>query len=188
MRFPINLASEPFRRDRPVFVASVVLSAILGAILAGLVWMAYVQRHQSSDTRTEIASVDKQLATIAQEQSKISQALQRPDNAEVLNRTLFLNSLLQRKGISWTRIFADLETVVPHNVRVISVRPQINGQNQVQLDLFVGSQTTDPVIQMLMKMEGSTLFGRTAIASWLPPSQTDPLYRYRLTVNYAQKL
>jgi Tfp pilus assembly protein PilN len=135
-----------------------------------------------------MAALDKELAAVAREQSQVSQALARPENAAALNETAFLNALIQRKAVSWTQIFADLETVLPHNVRVISVRPQIAGDNQVQLDLFVGSQTTEPVIQMLMNLESSPVFGKTAIANWLPPSQTEPFYRYRLTVNYAQKL
>lgn len=188
MRFPVNLASDPFRRDRPILVASVAVGMLLLTLLGTLSWIVYRQREQSADARLAIAALDKELSALAREQTRINQALARPENAEALNETAFLNALIQRKAVSWTRIFADLETVLPHNVRVISVRPQIAGDNQVQLDLFVGSVTTEPVIQMLMNLEASPLFGRTAIANWLPPSQTEPFYRYRLTVNYAQKL
>jgi Tfp pilus assembly protein PilN len=188
MRFPINLASEPFRRDRPVWVASIAVGVLLVALLGTLCWIVYRQREQSADARLAIAALDNELAAVAREQAQVAQALAKPENAEALNETVFLNALIQRKAVSWTQLFADLETVLPHNVRVISVRPQISGDNQIQLDLFVGSQTTEPVIQMLMRLEASPLFGRTAIANWLPPSQTEPYYRYRLTVNYAQKL
>lgn len=188
MRFPVNLASEPFRRDRPVLAASAAVGVLLVALLATLTWTAWRQREQSADAREAMAALDRELAEVARQQAQISQALAKPENAAALNETVFLNGLIQRKAVSWTRIFSDLETVLPHNVRVISVRPQISGDNQVQLDLFVGAQTTEPVIQMLMRLEASPLFGRTAIANWLPPTQTEPFYRYRLTVNYAQKL
>jgi hypothetical protein len=32
------------------------------------------------------------------------------------------------------------------------------------------------------------VFGATAVHSSLPPAQTEPLFRYRISVNYAQKL
>ena len=112
----------------------------------------------------------------------------RPENARVFDEVLFINSLLYRKGISWTRIFSDLEEVVPHNVRLISVRPQVNAQNQILLEMVVGAQSQVPVIDMLKRMENSALFGATAVHNWLPPAQTEPLYRYRVSVNYAQKL
>ena len=38
--------------------------------------------------------------------------LRQPQNAEVLDRSVFLNDLLMRKGVSWTRIFSDLENVL----------------------------------------------------------------------------
>ena len=57
------------------------------------------------------------------EQAKLDAVLRKPENAQVLDRSVLLNSLLYRKGISWTKIFADLEKMLPHNVRVISIRP-----------------------------------------------------------------
>ena len=59
----------------------------------------------------------------------------------VLERSLLLNTLIERKSISWTKIFADLEGVMPDNVRLIQVRlPQINSRNEVLLDMVVGAQ------------------------------------------------
>ena len=184
----LNLASEPFRRDRPVFVASVVVSVLLALALVTQVSMILTQRAQAAEARTTIAALEKQAATFDREMASVSTTLRRPENAEVLERSLFLNILLARKGISWTRIFSDLETVVPHNVRLISVRPQANSQNNVMLDLYVGTQAPEPVIDMMMKMETSPLFGKVTIVNTLPPSQSEPFYRSRVTVNYAQKL
>jgi len=36
-------------------------------------------------------------------------------------------------------------------------------------------------------LENSPAFGLTEVHNFLPPSQTEPLYRYRVTVNYGQK-
>lgn len=188
-RIGINLASEPFRRDRPIFAASVAVSVVLGLLLIVLTWMAILQRSQAAAARDAIAALEKQIQTLDREQAKINGVLRKPENAQVLDQSVFLNILLQRKGISWTKIFGDLETVIPYNVRIISVRPQVDpSNNHVQLDLFVGAQTTEPIIEMMMKLEQSSLFGKVSIANWLPPTQTEPYYRNRLTVNYAQKL
>ena len=64
-----------------------------------------------------------------------------PQNAVVLERSVLLNQLIERKSISWTRIFSDLEQVMPYNVALISVRlPQINSRNEVLLDMVVGAK------------------------------------------------
>ena len=67
--------------------------------------------------------------------------MRRPENAEVLERSLFLNTLIDRKAISWTKIFEDLEKVMPYNVRLVSVRlPAVDSNNQVLLDMVVGAK------------------------------------------------
>ena len=71
--------------------------------------------------------------------------MRQPVNAGVLERSLLLNTLVERKSVSWTQIFADLEAVMPPNVRIIQVRlPQIDSANQVLLDMVVGSQSPNP--------------------------------------------
>ncbi|MBV8819393.1 MAG: hypothetical protein JO022_13625, partial [Acidobacteriaceae bacterium] len=128
-------------------------------------------------------------ARVNAEQAQLDALLRRPENAEVLERSVFLNSLIERKAISWTRIFADLEKIMPSNVRLVSVRlPQINTQNQVLLDMVVGADEPAPVLQLLKKLQESKQFGPTSLVNSIPPSQTDKLWKYRVSVNYAQKL
>jgi type IV pilus assembly protein PilN len=188
LRLPVNIASEPFRRDRPLIVASVATGILLVALLGVLISLAISERGQAADLRREIASLQGQAQGLSAEQLRLGGVLRQPENAIVLERSQFLNSLLYRKGISWTKIFDDLEKVLPHNVRIIQVRPQVNGANEVVLDMLVGAESAEPVIEMLRKMEGSPQFGATHLLNRLPPSQNEPLLRYRVSVNYAQQL
>lgn len=188
MKIAINLASEPFRRDRPMIIGSYVVGLMLLALLIVMLTLAYREREQTRETRELIAKAQTQLQTIAAEQAKLEATMRQPQNAEVLERSVFVNTLLQRKGVSWTRIFEDLEKVIPYNVRVISVRPQLNGPNDLLLDMVVGATQSESVINLLMALEGSPVFGTTTVHNTLPPSQTDPLFRYRVSVTYAQKL
>jgi type IV pilus assembly protein PilN len=182
---PINLASEPFRSDRPIIVLGWAAGAVLGGLFLFLSTMAWIQRSEAADSREALAKARQQLALLNAGQAKLEAEMRDAANAQALEHSLFYNALLQRKGISWTRLFADLEKVMPHNVRLITVRPQVTGDNQVVLDMVVGSQAAEPVIDMLMRLEGSPRFGATAVSSWLPPTQTEPLYRYRVSANYA---
>lgn len=188
MKIHVNLASEPFRRDRPMIVASTAVGVLLTVVLIMLIGLATSERGRAAESRDMIGRMEKQLAVIAQEEARLQGVLRRPENAEVLERSLFLNGLLGRKGVSWTKIFMDLEGVTPHNVRVISVRPQISGTNELLLDMWVGAQATESVHNFVMQLEQSPQFGATTVHSWLPPSQMEPLFRYRVSVNYAQKL
>jgi hypothetical protein len=187
LKISINLSSEPFRRDRPWVVATIALSSLLIVTLAALTYLAVAGRDEALDARLEVQKAREQLDALTKVQTALQQQLYQPQNAEVIERSVFLNKLLLRKGISWTRIFSDLEKVVPYKVRIIQVRPAITANNEVYLEMDVAAQTSEPVIDMLMRMESSEQFGATHVATWLPPSQTEPMYRYRVNVNYAQK-
>ena len=54
--------------------------------------------------------------------------------------------------------------------------------------MTVAATTSRPVVNFLMKLEGSPIFGSTAVVNWRPPSQNENFYTYRVTANYAQKL
>ena len=169
-------------------VSSAAIAAGLVVLLFVLISIAVNDRRQMQASLAALDRANRELANIAAQQRKLSNDLRQAGNSDVLERSIFINALLYRKGISWTRLFADLEKVVPPNVRIISVRPQADAQNHIFLDMVVGAETQKPVVDLLTRFEGSELFGSTAVSGILAPSQTDPLYRYRLTVNYAQKL
>jgi type IV pilus assembly protein PilN len=171
-----------------MLIGSAVVGLLLVGLLGLLIWISAAERGQLRETRRDIARLEGRIRSLTADQGRLDAVLRRPENAEVLERSLFLNELLSRKGISWTRIFADLEKVIPYNVRVISIRPSANAQNQITLEMMVGADSPGPVIQLLKALEDSPLFGAAYLHSGMPPSQTEPLFRYRVSVNYAQKL
>ncbi len=60
MRIPINLAREPFRRDRPMLVGSAfaALLLLLGT-LGMLISLAITERSQTRDTQEMLKRVDR---------------------------------------------------------------------------------------------------------------------------------
>ncbi len=188
MKIPINLASQPFRRDRALLVSSVAVSLLLIGSLGALIALASTDNSQLADVRKDVSELHKQIAVATKQQSEFDIVIRKPENAEVLERSVFLNTLLYRKGISWTRILADMERTMPPNVKMLNIQPYVTGKSQITLNLQVGSENPEPVIAFYKALEGSPLFGGVSQNVYQPPSQAEPLYRYRFTVNYAQKL
>jgi hypothetical protein len=189
IQVPINLATEPFRRDRPVLVATAALALLLTIFLGIEVKTIVSERREGAVIHVTINRLNTQLRGITNEQAKLNALLRRPENAEVMERSLFLNSLIDRKAISWTKLFADLEKVVPYNVRLVSVRlPEMDSDNRVLLDMVVGAKERPELLELVTRLEAAPQFGETNVQSTTPPSQTEPFYRYHVVVSYAQKL
>jgi hypothetical protein len=190
----INIASQPFRRERAQNAALAATAAALTASLLVAIIMILHGRAQAADLRKVIAGQRAQLAKLQQSQAQYSQVLSKPGNADVFAQSILLNDLIARRTVSWTRVFQDLGTVLPTNMRLLSIRlPQVaaengTGRNRVQLDMWVGTEQPASVIALLQRLEGSKLFGDATMISQNPPTQNNPLYQYRLTVAYAQQL
>lgn len=188
MRVPVNLASEPFRRDRSMVVASATGCVLLLISLAILTSVAISQRRQSQETRTAIARANARRSKMRAEQIKLDAQMRQPANAVVLDRSILINEIIRRKSISWTRIFSDLATVLPPTVRVTVIRPQVNAKDELSLDMTVESESVEEINGFISKLEGSAVFGSVEVSTWTPPNQNDPYYHGRLSVDYAQKL
>jgi hypothetical protein len=189
VKIPINLASEPFRRDRPMLTASIALAVVLGGLLSAQVFLIMGERERVRDTRTSVSRLSTEVQSIDLEQARLEQTLRQPANADVFQRSLLLNTLIERKSISWTRLFADLESVTPYNVKVIQIRlPQINSRNEVSLDMKIGATDFPPNQEFLKRVEESPLFGPVQVRDSDTPSQNQPLYQYTVSVSYGQKL
>ena len=188
MKIPINLASQPFRRVRAMLLASAAVSLLLAGTLAAVVSLILAERAQMADVRQDVNRLNRRIQQAGAEQAKLAAVLNKPENAEVLERSVFINTLLYRKGISWTRIFADLEKTLPYNVKVTQIRPTLDDRNRVLLDMTLASESAAAATQALAALENSPRFGEVFPPQSQPPTQTDPLFRYRVTVNYAQQL
>ena len=63
--------------------------------------------------RSLIAQREEQIAARDQEKTKAEGILNLPENRSTRDRSQFLNELFRRKAFSWTRVFEDLERVMP---------------------------------------------------------------------------
>jgi Tfp pilus assembly protein PilN len=188
MRIPINLARAPFRHDRPMLAGAAFTALLLIASLAYLVNRSVTERRETRDTQIALSRVNRQLTAIRAEQTKLNAQMRQPGNEVALDRIVLLNELIKLKATSWTRIFSDLEKVLPPNVRILSIRPSINARDEVALDMQVAADSPEPISTFIVNLESSDTFGSVTVSSITPPSQTDAFHRYRLSVNYAQKL
>lgn len=188
MKIPINLASQPFRRDRPLVAASIVVTVALTALLGALVWFILQDKDQLAGMHQDIARLNRQIHDASTEQARLETIMRQPQNASVLEWSVLINTLIFQKAISWSRLFSDLEKTLPYDVKVVALHPQVDTLNHVRLDMSLGSDKPDSVLQALKALEQSASFGTVTLISSRPPTQAEPLYQYRFTVNYAQKL
>ena len=188
MNLELNLATRPFGHRRLFWVSTSTAALLLFAIGA-LLAVFYVRNHEPAPQFVQHeARLRAELRALRTEEAELKRKLALPENAQVLERSLFLNQLLHRKGISWTRTFMDLEEIFPPRVRMEQVRPEVTPDNRVFLDMTVGAETPPDFIELMIALENSDIFAEPQLRGEGPPTEQDPVYKYQLSVRYDQQL
>jgi len=164
MRLDINLATQPYEDSRRFWTYWGTGLALLGMATALLVYLAVTGFINAGHDRAQLAKLESQLAALDQEKNQAEAMLNRPDNRQVRDRSRFLNALFQRKAFSWTRVFEDLERVMPAHLHVVSIHPDLSSDN-LAIKLVVAGESREQAIDLVRKMENSKRFKQTRIDS-----------------------
>ncbi len=62
-------------------------------------------------------------------------------------------------------MFEDLEKVMPGDLHVVSLRPELNDQNQMELEIKVAGTTRAAAVELVHRMEGSRHFQGAQLVS-----------------------
>src|ERR1039458_9461241 len=158
MRLDINLATRPYEDAREFWARWGLGVGLLGVLTLVLLGLAVQGWNHAGRDRHEIARLQEQIAERDKERAKAQAFLDMTANRSTRDQSQFLNGLIQRKAFSWTRVFEDLERVMPPNLHVVSLRPELNEQNQMQLDMKVAGDNRSAAVELVHRMEGSKHF------------------------------
>jgi type IV pilus assembly protein PilN len=163
MRLDINLASQPYEDARQFWMrwgtalvaASIVTLVLIATTVSG--WLAARHDHAT------VAGYRGQIAQRDLTRQQAEAYLNRPENRSTRDQSQFINGLIERKALSWTRVLEDLEKVMPSRVHVVSIAPTLDEDNQLNLKLVIGGDSRDKAIELAQRMEESKHFTQTYI-------------------------
>ena len=158
MRLDINLATRPYEDAREFWVRWGLGVGLLGVLTLVLLGWAVQGWTNAGRDRHDIAQLQERIAERDHERAQAQAFLDLAANRSTRDQSQFLNGLIQRKAFSWTRVFEDLERVMPPNLHVVSLRPELNEQNQMELDMKVAGNTRAAAVELVHRMEDSRHF------------------------------
>jgi hypothetical protein len=156
--FDLNLSTRPFPAYRALNVA---FAGILVVLIVLSVWqvagfMKYSRLARSVHPQEQEVRVEAE--SLGQRVAELGSRLDRPESAAKLNEIGFLNHIILRKDFSWTRLFATLEEMVPENVHLTNLTPDIAANGSVTLHLGVQARSIADVTVFIKRVEMSPLF------------------------------
>jgi Tfp pilus assembly protein PilN len=180
----INLSSKPFRnRTLPYLISLLLLAlAVSGAVLS----FAKLKEIRDYDTlaQNDIARMETDLRELKGKGELVQQQLS-PDQRSLL---IASNKLVASKSFGWSRLFADLESVLPLSVSAsrISVENVYKDGNRIkaELDFGVLSYNYQSVMTMIDNMNSSGVFRAELRGQDLQKSEAAVYTEYTLHLIY----
>ena len=157
MKVRLNLATSPLQTHRWFLTASSAAGLVAGILFLFLGWHVYSVRKADEALRAKSDQLHQEMATLLQQREELERFFKRPENAKLAERAAFLNSLIDEKSLNWTRMFMDLEKVLPAGVHLISIEPQPE-KGRVSLRLAVAARSDEARLKLLRALEESPAF------------------------------
>lgn len=165
MRININLASNPYEVAQEYTRRARILVAALSVLTIALLGYIAYQRAHTRGVNREIAAARQEIASLDAEKARALALLNKPQNRDIVDQSQFLNTLFARKALSWTKVFTEMEKLMPASIHVVSMKPEFNRDNQLVLHMMVATNARDKAVELVGKMEKSPHFRAAQVES-----------------------
>jgi Tfp pilus assembly protein PilN len=158
MRLNINLASQKYEDVRQFYVrwsVAIGLSALLMLVLIGLAWRNF---SNSSESGQRIKQLQAEIDGLQKQRAAAEAISNLPENHDVTEQKNYWNRQINRRQLSWTQLFNDLQRIMPARAFLSSVHPEITLDNRLKLTLVVMGDTHENGLELQKKMEKSERF------------------------------
>jgi type IV pilus assembly protein PilN len=157
MKVLLNLATNPQHTHRKFFAASALLGAIAAILFVALGWHVYSVRKSEAAILAREAATREEMAGLVRQRQELAQFFARPENAQLAERSAFLNTLIDQQSLNWTQLFMDLEKVLPVGVRLLSIEPR-HEKGSVLIRFSVGATSDEAKLKFIRALENSPAF------------------------------
>lgn len=153
-----NLSTRPFYNEGAVRSWLTILAMV--AVAATIFSVSRVLRYSRSDTElaTQASRDEARAAELRATAARLRASVdtKQVDAASVEARQA--NDLIDRRTFSWTELFNRLETTLPPEVRITSVRPSIDRNRRITLAITVLARGVDDVNEFMERLEATGAF------------------------------
>jgi type IV pilus assembly protein PilN len=162
MKVRLNVATQPLESHRRFVAGATVLGVVGLAALVLLSTSVFRTWRQNRGERATIARYQNQLVAMGGERRDLAAFFNSSKTKTVMDRAAFLNTLIDQRSFPWTKIFTDLEKVLPAGVRVVSIEPKMEN-GQVDVKLVVGAADDKSKIRFLEALQASPAFSQIRV-------------------------
>ena len=152
-----NLSTRPFYNERPVHLTL----GIVALLVLGLTVFNVTQAVRLSSRNTELTERAERVEAVVADVTGQTLAIQRNINGTELDAVAAAareaNALIDRRIFSWTEFFNRIESTLPPDVMMTSVRPEI-GEEEIAVSMGVLGRRVEDIEAFMGRLEATGAF------------------------------
>jgi Tfp pilus assembly protein PilN len=174
---PLNLASRPFRNETlPRVLVTLAAFAVVGLTVAHGLAIRRLRSASASAQQREAAELEAETARL----QALARDLRAPRlSKETLTEWAAIRDLIDRRSFSWTGLFAQLEGLLPRDIRLQSITPRTR-RGRLGLDLVATARSTQAGLDFMRVLETAEGF-EDVYPPQVEPSAEGGKFTYSMT-------
>ena len=152
-----NLATRPFYNERAVHAVIGVAGALVLAITAFNVLRIVTLSRHNTELSSRISASHAEAERLTADAARIRRSIDNAELAQVVGAAQEANSLIDQRTFSWTEFFNRIESTLPPDVMLASVRPAIKS-GTTHVSTVVLSKRAEDVDEFMEKLEATGAF------------------------------
>ena len=149
----INLSTRPFYNERGVLVVLALAAAVVLAVTAYNLWEVYVLSGRHAELQGRISQAEAKARDLRERAAAIRRSIDPQELDATVAAAREANLLIERRVFSWTEVLNQFETTLPASVRISSVRPRVDRDGAMTVEVVVLARTVEAVDAFIENLE-----------------------------------
>jgi len=153
-----NLSTRPFYNERAVHGALALLALMVGVFTIVNLTQIVLQTRRHSDLSSQAASFDARARELRAHAAQTRQAIDTKQLDSISGAAREANEIINQRLFSWTDLLNWIEKTLPDDVRITSLRPRVDRDGTVTVQMTVAGRSVDDIEQFMANLEETTAF------------------------------
>jgi hypothetical protein len=152
-----NLSTRPFYNERGIHIAIGIAAVLISALTVWNIVRIVTLSRQNTELATRVNRDESEAAQLTKMAAEIRGKINREELTLVVESAREANALIDQRTFSWTAFFNRLESTMPPDVMLTSVRPSVrDGVTRVRMTVL--GRRAEDVDEFIEKLEATGAF------------------------------
>ena len=153
-----NLSTRPFYNEPGVHLLLGIAGVLVLTLTVFNVFEIVVLSRQQSGLGGHAAAAETRARELRAHAVEVRQALDRKQLETISGEAREANAIIGQRLFSWTELLNRLETTLPEDVRILSMRPGVEPSGAITIQMNIMARRVEDIDRFLKSLEGTGAF------------------------------